>query len=527
MSRYHPVPLHTAENGHGLHSGNDASRLAKQRSGKPWRLCLVVVMIFQLVLGKFVCRLFTAGSIRTVHAEADSTRKEMPHSSTFENKMLRVATPGPSAGGGMPIIRNCSVHKKNPDAKRGMHLNQSVLQKIWQHDDRIYISTRTSACPRPHYMVRAVGDSLRLFNPSLNDPGSATIGYESDSPLFGRYIIDVTLITCHAFHLEKDAHVERKCMLRPPQLVYRKVHMFSSREMMASSLSGWRLCAPALIQTSLIDTRYQTAECAKRSRFDPRCAASVRDAYTYEASMPPIQPQHQYCFVGSSHARGMGKALARVIGTTAIKHSCFHCRNAKCDWQTDVLPDADLLPTKCTTERWGLKELCETDADECGAGIPLSRSVSVKSVLIFNSLFISDLRSVNVRYNLGACTHVFAEVGQWDLADRKKWKPSDAKFRDELSAGLSALQPTALLSINYNPLGGSKLQCASKDWRTPDVIDAYNSVAEDVAIAQNITFIDNNKNVIGPVWDSAKDWCHYFGAAFEGVAVNILWNLLQ
>ena len=46
------------------------------------------------------------------------------------------------------------------------------------------------------------------------------------------------------------------------------------------------------------------------------------------------------------------------------------------------------------------------------------------------------------------------------------------------------------------------------DWRTPPVIEQYNSIIRNVSFSMNVSYIDTNF-IIRPMWDSAEDFCHY------------------
>lgn len=48
----------------------------------------------------------------------------------------------------------------------------------------------------------------------------------------------------------------------------------------------------------------------------------------------------------------------------------------------------------------------------------------------------------------------------------------------------------------------------SKDFRNPPVIDYYNNITKSLCRQFNIPLIETN-DIIGIMWDRAKDWCHY------------------
>ena len=418
-----------------------------------------------------------------------------------------------------------------------------AVERVWYDEqDRVHIRTVAKRCPRPHFVARAAGSSLSklsevtLVGSSGRTRDSTLTVFEPITPLRGTYIVDVILTTCSAFRegVSSEASLQQRCLFRPPKLVHRAQHVFSgsssSSEVAPSSSprGSWKLCVPALLRTALLDTRYQTVPCFNRSREDAQCAASIRDAYRYVRTPPRRErtSSAQYCFVGASHGRGMGKALARVLGTSAVRETCFRCGpSGTCSWKDDALPDAQTRPLQCETDRWSNRELEEElgGARSNWETYPVDKEA--KEVRIFSALFVRDWVNVRARYNMSSCTHIFVHGGQWDEGWPEAGLPSASEFRSHLRKGLRALGPiSALLSNNYNPLGDMILSCPPQDWRSPDVVDAYNAISEEVAGSLGVKFVDNNKAAIGPVWDNADDWAHYRGAGFDAAVTNVLWS---
>lgn len=64
-----------------------------------------------------------------------------------------------------------------------------------------------------------------------------------------------------------------------------------------------------------------------------------------------------------------------------------------------------------------------------------------------------------------------------------------------------------MLSSSYNPMGDVYSSCPPRDWRYPPVIEGYNRIIEELCKKNDITYI-NTDGIVGPMWDSADDWCH-------------------
>jgi hypothetical protein len=112
----------------------------------------------------------------------------------------------------------------------------------------------------------------------------------------------------------------------------------------------------------------------------------------------------------------------------------------------------------------------------------------------------------------------------------------------------------AVQSVNFNPLGAMLVTCPPTDWRSPPVIDGYNDALAEVTAAAGVPFIDAVRSltrwpfsqysilcqdrktqkrqfsqgfIVGPMWDSADDWCHYHGKVVEAVAHYSLYRIAQ
>ena len=115
-----------------------------------------------------------------------------------------------------------------------------------------------------------------------------------------------------------------------------------------------------------------------------------------------------------------------------------------------------------------------------------------------------------------ACSVMFVSVGQWALSSQTHGKPfSASRYRremEQLAARLKAYnvnagRPVAVLhSLNYSPLGFDRLRCPGIDWRTPDRIEEFNAVLQQVALKAGLHFVDTT-DVIGPIWDSGTFAC--------------------
>lgn len=117
------------------------------------------------------------------------------------------------------------------------------------------------------------------------------------------------------------------------------------------------------------------------------------------------------------------------------------------------------------------------------------------------------------------CTRILFAVGQWDGLAGTSFASYETNVAEAVAhaAALNRERPGApadvfVLANHYNPLGDVKFGCPPRDFRAPPTIDAYNAVARRACAAAAggaCTFLDANAAVIGPMWDAAKDFCHY------------------
>mmetsp|Transcript_5028 Transcript_5028/g.10170 ORF Transcript_5028/g.10170 Transcript_5028/m.10170 type:complete len:501 (+) Transcript_5028:157-1659(+) len=114
------------------------------------------------------------------------------------------------------------------------------------------------------------------------------------------------------------------------------------------------------------------------------------------------------------------------------------------------------------------------------------------------------------------CSKSIIAAGQWSAAKLPVIKKPPTTFLKyygevrEMIQNLKAMNTTGvyLRSIHYNALGDVKIKCPPEDWRSPPVIDGFNRMIRILVETMDVPFIDTNF-IIGPMWDSGGDFCHY------------------
>uniref|UniRef100_A0A7S1C2A9 Uncharacterized protein n=1 Tax=Corethron hystrix TaxID=216773 RepID=A0A7S1C2A9_9STRA len=132
-----------------------------------------------------------------------------------------------------------------------------------------------------------------------------------------------------------------------------------------------------------------------------------------------------------------------------------------------------------------------------------------------------------------SCTKVVANFGQKPASFQEEhpWLFSEyeQKMQNFLSLkGLFTRHNVDLFvrSVNYIPISFRTGACPPVDWRSPPVIDQYNTIIRKVCAMHMVTFIDSNF-IIGPMWDRSDDFNHYKDEAGDASARYILNRVLE
>lgn len=132
------------------------------------------------------------------------------------------------------------------------------------------------------------------------------------------------------------------------------------------------------------------------------------------------------------------------------------------------------------------------------------------------------------------CTYAVVSYGQWPGSHMNKGPPyTQTRYELEMRRVVTLLQQhnhartqVFVHSVNYNGLMAYQTSCPPSDFRTPPLIDMYNNVLRKLCKELDIEFIDMN-HIMGPMWDSAVDWCHPSGTIYTAEVQWILQSVLQ
>jgi hypothetical protein len=112
-----------------------------------------------------------------------------------------------------------------------------------------------------------------------------------------------------------------------------------------------------------------------------------------------------------------------------------------------------------------------------------------------------------------SCNVQVIEMGQWPASMNSIPHPQSAQqFGEEMASALIKFQNLSsliVLNTHYSPLSATASECPPTDWRTPDVIDAYNRELKQICLNYSIQFVDTNSQIFKPLIDSGVDFSHY------------------
>ena len=201
--------------------------------------------------------------------------------------------------------------------------------------------------------------------------------------------------------------------------------------------------------------------------------------------------------------------------------------------------------------RW--ETLNERAAHVCFVGASHSREMTAyfKNRIVRASQKLSAFTHLVVKwpFNFRAqllldnnCTHAVVGFGQWPASwvtlgtpygTRAPYQPwGESRFEYEMRNVISELESvphiaTYIRSTHYNPLGHTILVCNPNpaDFRSPYVIDMYNGILRRILLGSRVEYLDTTTDIIGPVWDTARDYCHY-GDKFAHAEVGAVMHAL-
>ncbi len=321
-------------------------------------------------------------------------------------------------------------------------------------------------------------------------------------PDAGHYFLEILGILCNDIGLNE--HYEGKCLEDPAN--HRITHMSASiyavkvsastygrsRELLRDHRDGfwkWSINTPV----EPLFTRYQPIGCRNESdKFDSRCSVPM--------SLERFDP-YEFYYVGHTRDNSV-KTTSVEKRANIIKSQALHANRADDNIILCFVGQSHAREmareVRLWLESWNVTNIIVKHVDRARYPSEVTKSYIQEYTTKFK------------------CTKSIIAAGQWSAAKLPVIKKPPTTFLEyfgevrEMIQNLKVMNTTGvhLRSIHYNALGDVKIKCPPQDWRSPPVIDGFNRMIRILAETMDVPFIDTNF-IIGPMWDSGGDFCHY------------------
>lgn len=365
-------------------------------------------------------------------------------------------------------------------------------------------------CENPTFLVRLSGRSLYLLDLIQHDHSPLTIravkeyfyprpsSYIFSYPLLidpGEYFLEVLVLYCTTFDPNEFRHIcledvqEGRSVVNLPYTFYIPTSAASTGKSLEPPRARWVLSSN-IVNASMLPTRYQRAACG--------------DGVYCDAQWNDLQYHREYDWTDKpdwnlSLGVVLNKSDATGIDTTstlAMINVCFigasHAREL-------MIHGQDLKSTRNRV---------------------MFTWIESKFPNHFNLQAVLDQQ----------CSYAVIGYGQWPPSYYEKAPWPQHRFANEMRVMMQTVKSYTgstqffLRSINYNALGAIITHCPPVDHRSPPVIAMYNGVIKSLTTELGIEYIDLN-HIMGPMWDSALDWCHPKGKVFFAEVEHVMYTL--
>lgn len=358
------------------------------------------------------------------------------------------------------------------------------------HNQVIVKLKHSRRCDKPTFVVRMSGTALYLMRMEKRLRHAVIFSYPPVVDT-GQYFIEVTALYCRGFNPE--AYVG-KC-IEPPYYGKNIITLPYSINLQGSGNTESKRPRWIRQNHSIIaplSTRYQMrieekapGEVCTPDFFKTHCQPDLTemtvhqtykwvDGPSYSDSLQTLLRLSDAAYTSADHTT-IADTMNRVITICFVGDS--HAR--------DLLRYGDLLPE------------------------PLVRVEMVRLSSYFPQMFNTSQLDEHL------CSIAVVSYGQWPLSANVPRQWNRTRYGSEMRRMMESTLPPQyaggtkvfIRSENYNGLGSYQAHCPPRDHRSMPVIDMANHVAQQLAQELRLDYIDLN-HIIGPLWDSAPDFCH-------------------
>lgn len=406
---------------------------------------------------------------------------------------------------------------------------------------------KSGKCKMPFFLGRLSGPSLSIIkwedtrskiHQASNNANDNALDDELfvghyQVPSLGKYFLEITMLLCNLTLLEsaktdvKDTNIS--CLEDPKQfrITSTDAHVTVTTPLKAynqtTGFGSWNYQDESVgkfpaeiinVNSTAVDitenqqaaagrlfTRYQPQGCRLDDKTNPICmkAMSMENFKPYrfqwnektEAAFDTlssrVRENELICGVGWSHTRTFAKYFAVVAEQYNFSNQTFAWHKAAHLSDVNEKFITNLFEANCTKILFSLGQWDGLD------GLSFADWRNQTSSIITQTASINNARKALEK-------PIAANTG--DKYDTNNGNDSNIHHHERVGIYITA--------NHYNPLGDVKLTCPVKDYRSPPITDIYNSISKEICTSSGrCTFVDTNSAVIGPMWDSAHDFCHY------------------
>jgi hypothetical protein len=368
---------------------------------------------------------------------------------------------------------------------------------IW-HDPQqasIIVTTNiTGRCPDPVLRGRLSGPALTIIEWERKD--RTTLVGKYHVPKLGTYFVEIIVLLCHEWKEETDFRAI--CLEEPSQ---HRVSQFNA-SITATRLGNWNSShdTDTDLPSHFLDSPYWLST-------QNNASSSYKPLYTR------FQPHN---------CRGAEDLSSdRCTGPTDLGRFDSYSYDLK--WQEDDLR----VKVREEASRENGTKLCLIGWSHSRVLMWAFRIHVVPGIAWGEAKYPGDVTRFFVQnlMNTTGCNKLVIGLGQWPASGERPmlFREYEKEIGGMLHsiADIPGLVSIFLRSIHYNPIGDKIGKCPPSDWRSPPVIDGYNKIITRISGDFDfVEYIDTN-SIIGPMWDSPSDWCHFKNAAGRKEALYI------
>jgi hypothetical protein len=382
----------------------------------------------------------------------------------------------------------------------------------------------------PYFMIRFSG--VALFSPraEIVQQYPLTMSAYFDVPISGQYYVEILYLGANIdYRRGKDFH--RSCIPSPRDSIVNKIYSVKLRAG-GKMFPYWQWTGTAAAH--YVSTRFQMWECWKFQAKSSTCLRELNcswySSYRYVNSKSTQWETLMSYEIKTKNIYNTTSTDSRKLYIAAPRSPQKRYPQPRTPQPKPKLPQ----PTSNRLRSPGPKSLAASSAPRtthniCFVGASHSTNLHLHSNRIIASAQLHThiaSKHIDCRYPwdwsgvkldvITNCDDVIFAAGQWAASHQIKPLPKGyEEFTEHMLPVVRDLAEirrvknigTYLRTIDYIPMGYTKLTCPPTDFRMPALIDYYNIGLKNLSAEFGVPLIDTT-SFLRPMWDIAADWSH-------------------